>query len=71
VECHLYWQQTELRQRIAPYGTVTESWYPLGHGASDLIGEDTFTKLGEKYVKTNVQVILRWHIHAYLPADML
>lgn len=62
VECHPYWQQTELKKRIVPYGTVIESWYPLGHGAKDLINEPVFTRLGQKYGKSNVQVILRWHI---------
>lgn len=62
VECHPYWQQTALKKRVKPYGTVIESWYPLGHGAQDLINEDIFTKLGQKYGKSNVQIILRWHI---------
>ena len=39
VECHPYWQQVNLKKRIAPYGTVIESWYPLGHGAKDLLNE--------------------------------
>ena len=34
VECHPYYQQEELKRRIAPYGTVIESWYPLGHGVN-------------------------------------
>lgn len=62
VECHPYWQQTELKNRIAGYGTVIESWYPLGHGATDLLNEPIFTKLGQKYGKTNAQIVLRWHI---------
>ena len=62
VECHPYFQQGELKKRLAPYGTVIEAWYPIGHGDTDLIGEPVFAKLAEKYGKTNVQVILRWHI---------
>lgn len=62
MECHPYWQQTELKKRIAPYGTVVKSWYPLGHGANDLINEPIFIKLDQKYGKSNVQIILRWHI---------
>ena len=62
VECHPYYQQTELKKRIAPYGTVIESWYPIGHGDKGLINEPVFTRLAEKYEKTNVQIILRWHI---------
>ena len=61
-ECHPYFQQNELKKRLAPYGTVIEAWYPIGHGDADLIGEPVFTELAQKYGKTNVQVILRWHI---------
>ena len=39
VECHPYYQQEELKRRIAPYGTVIESWYPLGHGDAGLLNE--------------------------------
>jgi diketogulonate reductase-like aldo/keto reductase len=62
VECHPYYQQNELKKRIAPYNTAIESWYPLGHGDAALIEEPVFTKLAEKYGKTNAQIILRWHI---------
>lgn len=62
VECHPYYQQGQLKQRIAPYGTVIESWYPIGHGDKGLLGEPLFAELGRKYGKTNVQIILRWHI---------
>ena len=62
VECHPYWQQTALKKRMEKYGTIVESWYPLGHGAKEMIAEPVFTKLGKKYGKSNVQIILRWHI---------
>ncbi len=62
VECHPYYQQRELKKRIAKYGTVIESWYPIGHGDKGLIQESLFTQLAQKYHKTNVQIILRWHI---------
>ena len=62
VECHPYYQQNDLKKRIAPFNTVIESWYPLGHGDAALIEEPVFTKLAEKYGKTNAQIILRWHI---------
>ncbi len=64
VECHPYYQQNELKKRLAPYGTVIESWYPIGHGDAGLINEPVFTELAKKYSKTNVQIILRWHIQA-------
>jgi len=62
VECHPYYQQNGLKKRIEKYGTVIESWYPIGHGDKNLINEPLFTRLAQKYNKTNVQIILRWHI---------
>ena len=62
VECHPYWNQDDLRNKVKSYGTIIESWYPIGHGDKDLINQEIFSKLGKKYKKTNVQIILRWHI---------
>lgn len=62
VECHPYYQQNELKKRIEDYGTVIESWYPIGHGDQNLINESIFNDVAKKYNKTNVQIILRWHI---------
>lgn len=62
VELHPYYQQNDLKKKLAEYKTKFESWYPLGHGDASLLNEPIFTKLAEKYGKTNVQVILRWHI---------
>ena len=62
VECHPYYQQKKLKERTAKYGTVIESWYPIGHGDKDLLNEPVFIELAEKYGKNNVQIILRWHI---------
>ena len=62
VECHPYYQQNDLKKRIEKYGTVIESWYPIGHGDKKLLNESVFTKLAEKYGKNNVQIILRWQL---------
>ena len=62
VECHPYFNQDDLAKKMAKYGTLIESWYPIGHGDKGLIEEEIFTKLAKKYNKTNVQIILRWHI---------
>ena len=62
VECHPYYLQRELRKRIAPYGTVIECWYPLGHGDKGLLGDPTIVALAEKYGKSPAQIILRWDI---------
>ena len=62
VECHPYYPQNALKKRIASYGTKLECWYPLGHADQGLLNEPLFGRLGEKYGKTNAQIILRWHI---------
>ena len=62
VECHPYWNQDDLRNKVKSYGTIIESWFPIGHGDKDLINHEIFSKLAKKYNKTNVQIILRWHI---------
>ena len=62
VECHPYHQQRELKQFLAPFGTVLEAWYPLGHGHRGLLAEPLFGRLAEKHGKSPVQVILRWHM---------
>ena len=62
VECHPYYQQTALKKRVAAYGTAIECWYPIGHWDQGLIGEPVFAELGKKYGKSNVQIILHWHI---------
>ncbi len=61
LEVHPYCTQSEYMERVKPYGTRLMGWYPLGHGDKDLVNEDIFTKLGEKYHKSNAQIILRWH----------
>ncbi len=62
VECHPYFPQHELKKRMSEYGTVLESWYPLGHGDTKLLNEPIFKQLADKYNKTPAQIILRWHI---------
>ena len=52
----------KLRKELAPHKTLIEAYYPIGHGDKSLINHETFTKLAKKYKKSNVQIILRWHI---------
>ena len=64
VEAHPYYPQTELKKVLAETGMGLMAWYPLGHGDKNLINETVFTKLAEKYGKSNAQIILRWHIQS-------
>ena len=62
VECHPYYQQRALKERIAAFGGVLESWYPIGHGDPALLGEPVLAEIGARFGKTPAQVVLRWHI---------
>lgn len=62
VEAHPYFVQEELRKTLDKYDIKLMSWYPLGHGDSNLLNENIFTILAHKYQKTPSQIILRWHI---------
>lgn len=62
VEAHPYYTQSDIREVLAPYGTRLMAWYPLGHGDRSLMNEPIFAKLAQKYGKSNVQIILRWHV---------
>ena len=61
MEVHPYCTQKEIRERLSEYGTRTMGWYPLGHGDKGLVNEEIFTKLADKYRKSNAQIVLRWH----------
>ena len=61
-EVHPYSQEKEVKKFLEKEGIVIQAWYPLGHGDKALIQEPVFTKLAEKYGKSNAQIILRWHI---------
>lgn len=62
VEAHPYYPAEKVKAFCDEKGIALQAWYPLGHGNADLIGDPVFVKLAEKYGKSAVQVILRWHI---------
>ena len=43
---------------------ILQSWYPIGHGNKELLNNDDIVEIGNKYNKSAVQVILRWHIQS-------
>ena len=63
-EAHPYYPQTEIKEFLTKHDIKIQAWYPLGHGDKGLINEEVFSKLAKKYEKSNVQIILRWHIQA-------
>jgi 2,5-diketo-D-gluconate reductase A len=65
VERHPYFQQKGLAAFLAKTDIAGEAWYPIGHGSKKLLTEPVFADLGNKYGKSPVQVILRWHIQSH------
>ncbi|MEH6942543.1 aldo/keto reductase [Bacillus sp. JJ722] len=60
VEFHPRLQQLELRSFCIEHNIQLEAWAPLMQGG--LLEDETIAKIGEKYGKSNAQIILRWDI---------
>ena len=65
-EIHPYHQSGMMKAHIAQYGTVMESWYPLGGRGytQTLFNDPVISRIAKEHGKTSAQVILRWHIQA-------
>lgn len=65
-ETHPYHQSMEMKGHIAQYGTVMESWFPLGGrgNTQTLFNDNTISSIAEAHGKTSAQIILRWHLQA-------
>ena len=61
VECHPYYPAEKVLPFCQEHGIALQSWYPLGHGNSDMLNEPVLTELAKKYNKSTVQIVLRWH----------
>ena len=61
-ERHPYYTGKNKKDLLKKENIKVMSWYPLGHGDSNLINEELFKELGNKYCKSPAQIILRWHI---------
>ncbi len=59
IELHPFFQQKELRAFHDKHKIVTESWSPLARG--NFADDSVIAGLSEKYRKTWVQIVLRWH----------
>ena len=62
IECHPYFQERTLRKLLDKHNIRVESFYPVGHGDKNLLSELVFEELAQKYGKSPVQIILKWHI---------
>ncbi len=65
-ETHPYHQSKEMKAHLKQYGTVMESWFPLGGrgNTTTLFNDETISSIAAAHNKTSAQVILRWHLQA-------
>ena len=65
-EVHPYHQSQDMKAHLAQYGTVMESWFPLGGrgNTQTLFRDSTIQKIAANHDKTPAQVILRWQLQA-------
>ena len=61
IECHPYFQEHDMRELLKKYNIQVECYYPVGHGDKKLLEEPALQEMAEKYGKSVVQIILRWH----------
>lgn len=62
IELHPYLSQKPLVEYSMQHDINVESWSPLGANKNNLLQEKTLYELGEKYLKTPAQIILRWNL---------
>ncbi len=65
-ETHPYHQSTMMKEHLKQYGTVMESWFPLGGrgNTQTLFNDETIADIAKAHNKTSAQIILRWHLQA-------
>ena len=65
-ETHPYYQSKEMKAHLKQYGTVLESWFPLGGrgNTQTLFNDPVIAAIAAAHGKTPAQVILRWHLQA-------
>lgn len=65
-ETHPYHQSGVMKDHIARYGTVLESWFPLGGRGNTqiLFNDETISGIAAAHGVSSAQVIIRWHLQA-------
>ena len=63
-ETHPYHQSRDISDHIKQYGTVLESWFPLGGrgNTQTLFNDSTISNIAKAHNKSSAQIIIRWHI---------
>ncbi|MBB5219925.1 diketogulonate reductase-like aldo/keto reductase [Treponema rectale] len=65
-EPHPYHQGGKIKAHIAKYGTVMDSWFPLGGRGftQELFNDPTISAIAKAPEKSSAQIINRWNLQA-------
>ena len=67
IETHVFRQQNSMKELLADYGTVLQSWSPLACGQNRIFQNSDLKKIADNHDKTIAQVALRWLIQRGIP----
>lgn len=60
METNPFNQQIETQKWVEKYGCALEAWAPFGEGRKGIFTNEILKSIGDKYSKSNAQVIVRW-----------
>lgn len=61
VELHPFFAQESAIENMKSYGVVPQAWGPLAEGRHGIFTDPDIKAIGDKYDKSNAQVVLRWN----------
>lgn len=61
VELHPFFQQENALALMREYGIAPQAWGPLAEGKHGIFTDPDIKAIGDKYGKSNAQVVLRWN----------
>ena len=62
VELHPFFAQSDALEIMKSYGVVAQAWGPLAEGRHGIFTDPDIKAIGDKYGKSNAQVVLRWNV---------
>lgn len=61
IELHPFFAQQSAIENMKSYGVVPQAWGPLAEGKHGIFTDPEIKAVGDKYGKSNAQVVLRWN----------
>lgn len=62
IELHPYFQQNDALEVMREFDIQPQAWGPLAEGKHGIFTDQDIAAIGEKYGKSNAQIVLKWNI---------